>query len=551
MTGPDPDGATVRTDRSVLAVVHSVTSMTRLLDALAPLEADRRVQVLFTGIPGATVPGGVAAFFADLEVRTLDWDEAVRREFDLAIAAASSGPLHAVQAPLLNVPHGAGYNKHLTRNPEPGTRNPEPGSPVYGLSREQLTHGGDVVPSVVVLSHEEQLERLAEQCPEAAERALVAGDPCFDRLVASVPWRDRYRAALGLRAGQRLVVASSTWGPDSLLGRRPELPARLLAELPADEYQVAAVIHPNVWHHHGPWQLRAWLADCRRAGLLVIPPREGWRAALVAADAVVGDHGSVTLYAAALGRPVLLGAFPAERVVPGTAMAALGAASALLGDEPISEQIGSVIGGTIPGGAKKVADAAFAVQGHSAEVLRSAMYRLLELAPPATPVRVPPVPPPRPEPRRWEDAERPALLAGVVIEQEPGRAVFTVERTPAETADLRTVPLRGHRHLVVDGTETDHRLRGLAGLLVNRHGTASGEADTAVAETGADGSCLLRLPDGRVLALRTAADVDPAVLASAVLAWLAGGSEPDALPPRLALRIGSALVPFACETVSA
>ncbi|MBO2456249.1 hypothetical protein [Actinomadura violacea] len=115
----------------MLAVVHSVTSLTRLLDALALFEDDRRVRVLFTAIPGATVPGGVDAFLGDIEARTLSWDECAGREFDLAMTAASSGPLHAVRAPLLNIPHGAGYNKILpgTRNPEPGTRNPQPGRP--------------------------------------------------------------------------------------------------------------------------------------------------------------------------------------------------------------------------------------------------------------------------------------------------------------------------------------------------------------------------------------------------------------------------------------
>ncbi|MBO2456248.1 hypothetical protein [Actinomadura violacea] len=379
---------------------------------------------------------------------------------------------------------------------------------------------------------------------------LVAGDPCFDRLAASVPWRDRYRAALGLRGGQRLVVATSTWGEGSLVGRRPELMARLLAELPADEYRVAAVIHPNAWHEPGPWQLRAWLADCRRAGMLLIPPREGWRAALVASDAVVGDHGSVTLYAAALGRPVFLGAFPREGVAAGTAMAGLGEESAFLDDARIREQLGSAVSGS----GAKVADAVFAEQGRSAEILRSAAYRLMRLDPPPRRVRVLPVPPPRPEPRRWEDGEVPALVAAVTVEVEPGRAVFTVERTPAEMADLRSAPPRGHRHLVVDDTEPDHRLRGLADLRIQRAGRGgapvAGDPGTPVAETGADGSCRLRLPDGPVLVLRTAADVDPGVLASAVLAWTARGGAPDALPARLAVRIGTVVAPFTCDAAS-
>jgi hypothetical protein len=30
--------------------------------------------------------------------------------------------------------------------------------------------------------------RLKDLCPEAAPHAVIAGDPCFDRLTASLPW---------------------------------------------------------------------------------------------------------------------------------------------------------------------------------------------------------------------------------------------------------------------------------------------------------------------------------------------------------------------------
>lgn len=81
---------------------------------------------------------------------------------------------------------------------------------------------------------------------------------------------------------------------------------RLIAELPHDEFRVALVLHPNVWSSHSSRQIEAWLAEALRSGLLLIPPHEGWRAAVTAADLVVSDHGSVSVYAAAIGRPVLL-----------------------------------------------------------------------------------------------------------------------------------------------------------------------------------------------------------------------------------------------------
>lgn len=44
---------------------------------------------------------------------------------------------------------------------------------------------------------------------------------------------------------------TSTWGGDSLFGSHFELIPRLLTELPATRYQVAAPCHPSVWFGHG------------------------------------------------------------------------------------------------------------------------------------------------------------------------------------------------------------------------------------------------------------------------------------------------------------
>src|SRR5256885_16033662 len=92
-------------------------------------------------------------------------------------------------------------------------------------------------------------------------------------------------------------VCSSDLNPESLFGDGggddvlPSLLPRLTSEFPADEYRLAAVLHPNVWHGHGPGQIRAWLDRARRAGLALIDPPVGWRQAPPAADPVIGDHG--------------------------------------------------------------------------------------------------------------------------------------------------------------------------------------------------------------------------------------------------------------------
>src|SRR6202008_4504782 len=105
------------------------------------------------------------------------------------------------------------------------------------------------------------------------------------------------------RADQTLVMLSSTWSQYSLFGGDLEVWSRVLNDLPADRYRVIAAVHPLTWSCHGRRQVLAWLADHRAAGLGVLPPQDGWRASLVSADVIVGDHGSVTRYGAALGIP--------------------------------------------------------------------------------------------------------------------------------------------------------------------------------------------------------------------------------------------------------
>src|SRR6266567_6369523 len=228
------------------------------------------------------------------------------------------------------------------RKPETGNRKPETGNrkPVFGLSPEWLLHEGRLVPTSIVLSHHEQLQQLRAACPVAAPAAVVAGDPCYDRLLASEPLRDAYRAAWGVTDQQRLIFVSSTWGPRSLFGIRPDLVASLRAELPWDEYTIALALHPNIWFGHSPWQVRQWLADCERTGVLVLPPEEGWRAGLVAADLVIGDGGSVTYYGAALGRPALLALRGSDTVDPASAVGRFVAAAEILTEgQPLVEQV--------------------------------------------------------------------------------------------------------------------------------------------------------------------------------------------------------------------
>ncbi|WP_410621802.1 hypothetical protein [Amycolatopsis sp. cmx-8-4] len=368
-------------------VVHTVTALNRLHDLVTVFDSDRRVQLVYT-MPGASaVESGVERELADLGVALLPWHQALATEFDLAISVHNSGNLHDIAAPLAVLSHGIGYTKYSSRKPETGNRKPETGD-VYGLSAQWLVQGGAVVPSAIILAHDEEIARLASAVPAAVANAVVAGDPCFDRLVVSSVSRSAYRDRLDAGPQHTVVFVSSTWGPRSLFGRFPELIARVLAELDLDRHVVCVALHPNVWYAHGPAQIELWLGDCLRAGLRIIPPVRGWQQALLAADVVIGDHGAVTGYAAALGKPTILATFPEQDVVADSAIGALGRVAPRLDQQrPLASQLREAM--SAKRNQREVRRLATSRPGESAALLRRTFYTLMDLPEPATAALLP------------------------------------------------------------------------------------------------------------------------------------------------------------------
>ncbi|XRQ04545.1 hypothetical protein ACN3XK_49470 [Actinomadura welshii] len=382
-------GSTMPARRTVLAAVHHMAAATRLADVMPLLESDRRVAVAYTAAPASVHTGGLDAHLRDLGGLVLPWRQAVTTRWDL-IVAAGHGMLEKLHGPVMTVLHGAGPGKLLARHHGAG---PPAARPVSGLIRERLVVGGRVVPSSIVLAHDRDLGMLDRECPEARPVAFTGGDPCLDRLLASLPYRDVYRRALGVRPGRRLVFVSSTWNGDSLLGRHPDLLLRVAAGLPRDRYRVVAALHPNVWTYHGRRQVIAWHADCLRLGVRLFPPEEGWRAGLVAADLVIGDHGSVTCYGAAIGAPVLLGTFPEDSVAPGTHVAGLGAfAPRVDWDRPLAPQVEEAAHAFSRRVHAAIRGAISSRPGEAARLIRGEMYRLLRLPDLERPPDVRPVP---------------------------------------------------------------------------------------------------------------------------------------------------------------
>ncbi|GAA1976131.1 translation initiation factor 2 [Kitasatospora viridis] len=516
--------------RTVLLAVRSAGALNRVLDVLPVFAGDRRIACRVTLVPGSEFGVEALAAVERAGVRVLTWAQALAGAHHLVLSASPKGALRALSGPRVLVPHGAGFNKSI----------PDEGSPdtPSGLDPHFLLDDGEPLAALHGLAHANQLDRLAEYCPPAADRAAVVGDPTLDRVLASLPYREAHRSVLGT-GGRRLVVLTSTWGAESLLARRPELPRELLAVLPHDAYQVGLVLHPNAYSTVGSFDLSRRLAPALAAGLVLAEPHEEWAALLVAADAVVTDHGSTALYAAAAGCLVVNAYDGGAELLPGSPMAALlDGAPRLAGPAGLPEALAA---GTDGDDGRKLARAAFELPGESLPRLRRELYRLLGLRPPAVPLEARPFPSPA--------APRPGPAALAVRALVDGDQV-TVERFPADT------PEPAH-HLAAEHPQAGPRALQSAAVLWRRartappapHSsswTAAGWTGRMLAEHPAcvtaavvldAGRCLLRhrstgpwsvriapcRADGRVLR------ADPAAVLSAVHAWLATA---PAAPPR-------------------
>lgn len=376
--------------KKVLVVVHTVTTGQRLTGILRLFESDLRIQVIFTAAPDV-FGNGVSALLRKLGGIVIPWAQATTVAFDLALAAGYGG-LHELHAPVVVVPHGAGYNKLAVRWDSDGAA---AARGAYGLDPQSLVQGGRVVPAAVVLAHRGDLELLGRQCPEALPAAEVLGDPCYDQLMVSRPLRDVYRRAMRVARRTRLVVTTSTWGARSLFGQVAELHDRMLAELPPDRYRVVALMHTNVWYGHGPRQVRAWLSGAMKRGLTLVSPASEWLSALVAADVVVGDHGSPGAYAASAGVPVLWAGDGAEDLVPGSAAGLLASdAPRLRPDRPLEPQLTAAMARDQADLSASIANRITSEPGRFDRNMRRLLYRILRLSQPPSVPETPPAGPP-------------------------------------------------------------------------------------------------------------------------------------------------------------
>ena len=514
---------TVQFERTVLVVARTLTSTVWGLDFLDEVLADPRVQIVFTvedQSPSA-FHRGASDLLEMVEAPVISWAQAVSRRFDLAICSSHRGSLTQLNAPLLIGLHGAGIGKPSAL-PDAGL-----------LRRTPTTAIGEAPALTTAIAHSEQTPYFAH--PEAPQRprsvdVQVVGDPLLDRLAASEMLREQYRSELGLRDDQLLIVLSSTWGRHSLMSNCSELATRLTAELPADHYRVAFVLHPNIWIGHGGWQVRAWLRRERAAGVLIVPPwRNAWRSCVVASDAVIHDHGSVGLYAAALGRPTLHVVHDTGDMLAGSAIAELTRLSPRLRlDRPLLPQVSGAIDEYQ---ADQYRDATSRVSGAPGQALalhRDLIYRLLRLDPPPWPARVLAVDPP-PE-------QMPLIHSHQVVTDARADGTVGVQRFPAVTPPPPP-PRYEHsfvsRHLVSAVSEPNVALSRSAAIVVGKSPALSGQQLLArfpgcalVVEPWSTPAATVHWRGGESFALQPASSNranDPAVAASALYGLVTAG----------------------------
>ncbi|MER5929893.1 translation initiation factor 2 [Streptomyces sp. NPDC002054] len=508
--------------------MRSAGALHRLLDVLPAFDGDSRIITRFTLVPGSRFDIDALAALSHAGARTLPWDEALRVRHDLVLAASPKGDLRRLSGLRALLPHGAGFNKTVTDDGSADVPS--------GLDPHYLLADGKPWADLHGLAHEEQVSRLARHCPVAADRAAVVGDPTLDRLLASVPHRADFRAALGT-GHRRLIVLTSTWGPESLIARRPGLPADLNGLLPHDAFQIALVLHPNEHSGTGMFDLNRHLAPALSAGLVLARPYEEWAALLVAADAVVTDHGSTALYAAALGRPVIDAYDGGHEMIPDSPMARLLAATPKLS---AASDLPDVLPDALAVDTRGHAAVAFAQQSRALPQLRHHLYRLLGLRPPDGPLEA------RAFPRPSTAPTQPRAFA---VRAEVSGQRIALQRFPVQTqgpmhhlaAEYPAAGPRAVQSAAVLWRRAENPLRGQPTAWTAAGWTAHVLAEAPACRTAVailtPLRSLVRHRTAGLLSLRLephhdagrVSYADPAAVASAVHAWL--GDDATRVPP--------------------
>jgi hypothetical protein len=377
--------------RAGLVVVHTIPSAARLWPIYCMLAQVNPGVVWDFVVAPDRYNEPVHRFLSDRSVVVVPWDDLVKGDqhrYGVALAAARDG-LELLKMPVIQMAHGALREKWTPLSAGAGVEVPRAR---YGTGVDFGTHQGRTVASHLVQAHRDEVAALD---PQLRSIARTLGDPVVDQLDGHLGMRDSFRTDLGIGRDQRLIVVTSTAGRHCLWRDWPELLHSLVTDLPQHRYQVIAILHAHLWYAFGE-DLRYALRPSLREGLRVVHPDDDWPVPVIAADWVLGDHGSAFHYAARSPAALLTAAFHRPSVYPGTARSELGQlVPSLSPTDQIEARLDEV---AHPDVRKRYAHAGERLSsepGAFAANLRSLVHDVLGVREPTVPACLPPLEVPR------------------------------------------------------------------------------------------------------------------------------------------------------------
>ncbi|MEV2225097.1 hypothetical protein AB0E01_35260 [Nocardia vinacea] len=315
-----------------------------------------------------------------------------------------------------------------------------------------------------------------------------------------------------------------------MLAVAPDLPRKLAETLPVDEFRIVLAPHPNIRAGHSAWQLTEYLAAAVRAGVHVPDDIDAWRTAIVSADLVIGDHGSVGFYSTALGNPLLLAAAPKHTVDPRSPIARLiSAAPPLDPTGDLATQVHRSMADHDPQRYSAITALTTSEPDVSARILRTEMYRTLRLPEPDQPAELSALPLPR---HRLNGPDSHLVVAELGTDR-----TATITRFPAERLRFDSATPRG-AHLAIGVDEPRRRWLELADIAIGTTGSDTQEWITATLAS-LPGCALASAPlgdrrwllgnDANEFFTVNGSDIPCRMFASVAYQWLVAGGNANGL----------------------
>lgn len=178
------------------------------------------------------------------------------------------------------------------------------GSWAYGQSA--LDSSGEPLYKVMFVESVYYQDAALCENPALKSNLAVVGSLMADKLLTLNKDRVAIRQELGLKDEDKVLIIISTWGPKSLIQR---FGMHLLDQLPeiGKDYKIYFIIHPlndslSFADKNALWER---LESYARASVAMrVDPTQPWFPYLVAADIMLTDHTSLSLYYALLEKPL-------------------------------------------------------------------------------------------------------------------------------------------------------------------------------------------------------------------------------------------------------